>query len=142
MPKGTVKWFNAKRGFGFIVSPDVAVDVFVHHEDIQAEGFRTLEPDEVVMFDMVPDAVRGARAKNIVPLRGVGERGFHDGELGGSKKSMESNPPGGKQQSEVALHVGFNVSNDVYFDAETPVSRGKKKRSKQQRRPWKEDVGF
>jgi len=85
MPVGTVKWFNAKRGFGFVVSPDVSVDVFVHHEDIQAEGFRTLEPDEPVMFDMVPDAIRGARAKNIVPLRegqGTGVSSESTGEIG------------------------------------------------------------
>jgi len=123
--KGTVKWFNAKRGFGFIASSDSSADVFVHHEDIQAEGFRTLEPDEPVAFELVPDAARGARAKNIVPLR----------ETGISGMSMVSNEP-------TESLADSSVPSDEDFETEAPASRGRKKRSKQLRRAWEEDVDF
>ena len=50
--KGTVKWFNNAKGFGFLGRPDGA-DVFVHHTSIQAEGFRTLKEGDEVEFDII-----------------------------------------------------------------------------------------
>ena len=48
MPRGTVKWFSEKKGWGFIVDPSVHSDIFVHYSQIQGDGFRTLaEGDEV-----------------------------------------------------------------------------------------------
>ena len=52
MPTGTVKWFNDKKGFGFI-SVEGGEDVFVHHTSIESEGFRTLEEGEKVEFEIV-----------------------------------------------------------------------------------------
>ena len=51
MNKGTVKWFNAEKGFGFITSEE-GKDLFVHFSEIQKEGFKTLEEGEKVTFDV------------------------------------------------------------------------------------------
>ena len=51
MPQGTVKWFNAEKGFGFIATDDNGPDVFVHYSAIEASGFRTLEENQRVTFE-------------------------------------------------------------------------------------------
>ena len=64
MNTGTVKWFNAEKGFGFI-SRDNGDDVFVHFSAIQGDGFKTLEEGQAVTFDIV-DGNRGPQAENVV----------------------------------------------------------------------------
>ncbi len=66
MPTGTVKWFNDKKGFGFI-SQDEGDDVFVHHTSIEGEGFKTLAEGEKVEFELVEDQ-KGFKASNVVKL--------------------------------------------------------------------------
>lgn len=66
MAKGKVKWFNAKKGYGFI-STDEGKDVFVHHKEIQSDGFRTLREGEEVEFD-IAQGPKGELAKNVVRL--------------------------------------------------------------------------
>lgn len=66
MVTGTVKWFNAEKGYGF-VSVEGGKDVFVHYTAIQADGFRTLQEDQQVQFDVVDDK-KGPQAANVVPL--------------------------------------------------------------------------
>lgn len=66
MKKGTVKWFNAEKGFGFISVPGED-DVFVHFSAIQADGFKTLEEGQAVEFDVV-EGPRGEQAANVVRL--------------------------------------------------------------------------
>jgi len=61
---GTVKWFNAEKGFGFI-SRENGDDVFVHFSAIQGEGFKTLEEGQAVNFD-ITEGARGAQAANVV----------------------------------------------------------------------------
>ena len=63
---GTVKWFNAEKGYGFITQEDGS-DVFVHFSAIQAEGFKSLEEGQKVSFD-VTEGARGAQAANVVKL--------------------------------------------------------------------------
>ncbi|WP_445330243.1 cold-shock protein [Tepidibacter sp. Z1-5] len=66
MMNGTVKWFNADKGFGFITGED-NVDVFAHFSQIQKDGFKTLEEGERVSFDIV-QGPKGPQAENIVSL--------------------------------------------------------------------------
>ncbi len=63
MEQGTVKWFNAEKGFGFISREDGS-DVFVHFSAIQGDGFKTLEEGQAVTFD-VEDSDRGPHAVNV-----------------------------------------------------------------------------
>ena len=63
---GTIRWFNAAKGFGFIAR-DGGDDVFVHHSAIQAEGYRTLTEGQRVEFD-VEAGDKGLRAQNVKPL--------------------------------------------------------------------------
>ena len=64
MKKGTVKWFNAEKGYGFIEREDGS-DVFVHFSAIQDEGFKSLSEGQNVTFDIV-DGNRGPQAANVV----------------------------------------------------------------------------
>ena len=66
MATGTVKWFNDKKGFGFI-SQDDGQDVFVHQTSIQGEGFRTLAEGDKVEFEVIKDQ-KGYKATNLVKL--------------------------------------------------------------------------
>ncbi len=61
--KGTVKWFDAKKGFGFVLSPE-GKDVFVHFSSIEDDGFRTLKDGEVVEYELVTGE-KGLSAKAV-----------------------------------------------------------------------------
>lgn len=66
MKEGTVKWFNASKGFGFIEQDD-GNDVFVHYSAIKTEGFKTLEEGARVQFEVV-EGPKGPAADNVVQL--------------------------------------------------------------------------
>jgi cold shock protein len=64
---GTVKWFNAEKGFGFIAPDDGSADVFVHYSEIQSKGFRSLEENQKVEFE-VGQGQKGPQAQQVRPL--------------------------------------------------------------------------
>lgn len=66
MNKGTVKWFNAEKGYGFITGED-GQDVFVHFSAINGEGFKSLEEGQAVSYDLTEGA-RGMQAANVEKL--------------------------------------------------------------------------
>lgn len=62
--KGTVKWFNAQKGFGFIVPDDGSKDLFVHYSSIKANGFRSLKEGDKVEYE-IEKTDKGAKAVNV-----------------------------------------------------------------------------
>lgn len=66
MVQGTVKWFSNQKGYGFI-TPESGKDVFVHHKEIQGEGYKTLEEGQKVSFE-IENGPKGEQAKNVVKL--------------------------------------------------------------------------
>ncbi|HEX8550052.1 MAG TPA: cold-shock protein [Abditibacteriaceae bacterium] len=64
MAKGTVKWFNDAKGFGFIEQEGGGEDVFVHHTSIVADGYRSLKEGQAVEFE-VTNENKGLRAQNV-----------------------------------------------------------------------------
>jgi len=67
MAQGTVKWFNAEKGFGFIAPNDGGADVFVHFSAIQSQGYRSLEENQQVEFD-ITQGQKGPQAENVRPI--------------------------------------------------------------------------
>ncbi|HVF20894.1 MAG TPA: cold-shock protein [Mycobacteriales bacterium] len=67
MAEGTVKWFNAEKGFGFIAQDGGGADVFVHFSAIQADGYRSLEENQRVEFE-IQQGQKGPQAANVRPV--------------------------------------------------------------------------
>ena len=66
MAQGTVKWFNSEKGYGFIAPSDGSADVFVHYSAIVADGYKSLEENQRVSFD-VTQGQKGPQAENVRP---------------------------------------------------------------------------
>ena len=67
MALGTVKWFNAEKGFGFIAPEDGSPDVFAHYSAIATGGYKSLDENQKVEFD-ITQGPKGPQAENIRPL--------------------------------------------------------------------------
>jgi CspA family cold shock protein len=65
--QGTVKWFNAEKGFGFITPDGGGPDVFVHHSAIQTNGYRSLDENQRVSFEITQGA-KGPQAEQVQPV--------------------------------------------------------------------------
>lgn len=66
MAQGTVKWFNAEKGYGFITPDNAGADLFVHFSSIQVDGYRTLEEGQAVEFE-VGQGAKGPQAEQVRP---------------------------------------------------------------------------
>jgi cold shock protein len=67
MAQGTVKWFNADKGYGFIAPDDGTADVFVHHSAIKTDGYRSLQDNQQVEFTATQGA-KGMQAEDVRPV--------------------------------------------------------------------------
>ena len=65
--RGTVKWFNNEKGYGFI-EQDGQEDIFIHYSNIEKDGYKTLKEEQLVEFDLVKTG-KGNQAKNIKPVK-------------------------------------------------------------------------
>jgi cold shock CspA family protein len=74
MPRGIVKWFDAKKGYGFIVGPQEGHDIFVHYTHIQGDGFRSLRDGEQVDYELA-ESEKGLQARSVRPLAREPEAG-------------------------------------------------------------------
>ena len=92
MSEGTVKWFNPRKGYGFIAAED-GKDIFVHYADISGEGYRTLVEGDTVTFDIV-EGEKGLRAENVVHQPGA------ESQPESQPESKPERKPEGKPESE------------------------------------------
>ena len=67
MPEGKVKWFNTRKGYGFIASSS-GPDIFVHYSNISGDGYRTLNEVDTVNYEIV-EGEKGLRAENVIPMQ-------------------------------------------------------------------------
>jgi CspA family cold shock protein len=67
MAQGSVKWFNAEKGFGFIAQDGGGADVFVHYSAIQTQGYRSLDENQRVEFE-ITQGPKGPQAENVRPV--------------------------------------------------------------------------
>jgi len=88
MPQGQVKWFDPKKGYGFIIGPD-GQDVFVHYSHIQAEGFRALKDGEWVDYQLVKGE-KGWQAREVYQGQGSGSGETNGTTTGGPSGSAEA----------------------------------------------------
>ena len=69
MSSGTVKWFNNKKGYGFITSPESEKDIFVHITAVQGSGLDKIFEGQNLLFDIIPDRTGRPEAHNISPIK-------------------------------------------------------------------------
>jgi len=97
MEKGTVKWFNNAKGYGFIVAEDSEEDIFVHYSSIDMHGYRTLKTGQQVLFDSITGP-NGMHATAIKPL---------DAE--GSEAPAENSPVEAQEQTSDSTGNTSNI---------------------------------
>ena len=96
MSDGTVKWFNPRKGYGFIATTD-GRDIFVHYSSISSDGYKTLAEGDPVTFDVV-EGDKGLRAENVIP-QGASE-GISDGASEGASEGTSEEASEGASESK------------------------------------------
>jgi CspA family cold shock protein len=111
MPKGTVKWFDVRKGYGFIVGPE-GQDVFVHFSNVDGEGFRTLKDGETVDYEL-KDGDKGLYADNVARISRPFADQTADGQFDGiARAGNDPEASVGRQQNRLA---GITESPDSSF---------------------------
>jgi len=95
---GNVKWFSNEKGYGFIEQED-GEDVFVHHSDIQGDGYKTLKQGETVEYEIIK-ADKGPKAQNVVRGEDAGGNGAGEAETAGEPREAASGRNGGGASGE------------------------------------------
>ncbi|XP_010472084.1 PREDICTED: cold shock domain-containing protein 4-like [Camelina sativa] len=94
--KGSVKWFDTQKGFGFITPDDGGDDLFVHQSSIRSEGFRSLAADESVEFDVEVDNTGRPKAVEVSGPNGAPVQGNSGGSYGGGRGGFGGGRGGGR----------------------------------------------
>ncbi len=89
MSEGTVKWFNPKKGYGFIATPD-GKDIFVHYASITGGGYKTLVEGDSVTFDIV-EGEKGLRAENVVQQAAAKSEVASESEAAAESEAVSQN---------------------------------------------------
>lgn len=110
--KGTVKWFDDMKGFGFITPEDGSGDCFVHHSEIRDTGFKTLDEGEKVEFKRV-EQPKGPAAENVVRLK--------DKE-GGAEAESETEETATETETETTLETETETETESETESETEGS--------------------
>ena len=92
--KGVVKWFSTDKGYGFI-RRESGAEIFVHHSDIEVDGYASLKNGETVEFDVF-ESDRGPKARNLVPTEAGDPRPVPDAKSGKRDRKAESRSRGGR----------------------------------------------
>ena len=98
MAEGKVKWFNARKGYGFI-STDDGKDIFVHYSNISSEGYKSLAEGDPVSFDIV-DGEKGPRAENVICKGAPKSKPASRGDSAPKAKPAPKKKPASKAEEE------------------------------------------
>ena len=98
MATGSVKWFSNPKGYGFIVPDDGGKDLFVHHSNIEMDGFRTLDEGQRVEFEVT----EGRKGPEATKVRGADQGGGGGAPSGGEAPSSEGDAPAGGEEAPPA----------------------------------------
>lgn len=127
--KGTVKWFSTDKGYGFI-RRETGDEIFVHHTDIEVDGYASLKNGETVEFDVF-ESDRGPKARNLVPLDADGSRPAPRAKA--AKKADPAPKPSGRSRGRRRSSSGREGSASPQTGQSDPAEGAKKTLAQQLR---------
>ena len=110
MAEGKVKWFNTRKGYGFIATDD-GKDIFVHYSNIESEGYKTLAEGDPVSFDVV-DGEKGPRAENVVCTGAPKSKPAPRGDSAPKAKAAPRRKPAPKAEEEAPVDEEEETAED------------------------------